>query len=51
MKNFAKTTILAATLLIAAGATLSQAMQHDKLLDELTRSGSIVATSGMLGGR
>lgn len=51
MKTLTKTSILAAALVVATGVAIVHAMPRDKLLDELTRSGSIVTTHGILGAR
>lgn len=51
MKTLTKTSILAAVLVVATGVAIVHAMPRDKLLDELTRSGSIVTTHGILGAR
>lgn len=51
MKALTKTSILAAALFIVTGVAIVHAMPRDKLLDELTRSGSIVTTHGILGAR
>ena len=49
MNNLIKSTVLAAALFVSAGATISQAMSGDTVLDELRKSGSIVTTHGILG--
>ncbi|MGD9711517.1 MAG: hypothetical protein AB7V46_05550 [Thermomicrobiales bacterium] len=51
MKALTKTSILAAALIVVTGVAIVHAMPRDKLLDELTRSGSIVTTHGILGAR
>ena len=49
MFTLTKSAILAVALVSVAGATASQAMSGDKVLDDLVRTGSIVTPHGMSG--
>lgn len=46
-----KTFILSLALLYLAGPGIASAMERDRLLTDLARSGSIVHTAGVWGGR